>query len=102
MERRVQMLMDWETGAFSVTELSRRYGVSRDTVYLWTLRRQSGAGEWFADRSRAPLSCPHRLAEARVEPILAMKRRYPHFGPKTSRSPPRQSTRCSRRSTNSA
>ena len=34
MDRRVQMLMDWETGAFSVTELSRRYGVSRDTVYL--------------------------------------------------------------------
>lgn len=82
MERRVQMLMDWETGAFSVTELSRRYGVSRDTVYLWTARRQGGAGDWFADRSRAPLRCPHRLAEAQVEPILAMKRRFPHFGPK--------------------
>ena len=42
MERRVQMLLDWETGAFSVTELSRRYGVSRDTVYLWTARRSQG------------------------------------------------------------
>ena len=43
MERRVQMLLDWETGAFSVSELSRRYGVSRDTVYLWTGRREGAA-----------------------------------------------------------
>ncbi len=82
MERRVQMLLDWETGAFSVTELSRRYGVSRDTVYLWTLRRAGGAPDWFVDRSHAPLSRPHRTPEALVEPIQAMKRRFPHFGPK--------------------
>lgn len=82
MERRVQMLQDWESGAFSVSELSRRYGVSRDTVYLWTLRRQSGAADWFADRSHAPGSCPHRTAEALIDPVLSMKRQFPHFGPK--------------------
>ena len=82
MERRVQMLLDWETGAFSVTELSRRYGVSRDTVYLWTARRSQGGEDWFVDRSRAPLDCPHRLPEALVESILVMKRRFAHFGPK--------------------
>jgi len=82
MERRVQMLLDWETGTFSVSELSRRYGVSRDTVYLWTSRRQSGAGDWFADRPHAPRHCPHRTPGERVEPILLMKRRFPHFGPK--------------------
>lgn len=82
MERRVQMLLDWESCAFSVTELGRRYGVSRDTVYLWTLRRESGALDWFVDRSHAPRSRPHRTPAALVEPILAMKRRFPHFGPK--------------------
>ena len=34
------------------------------------------------DRSHAPLSRPHRMDDALVEPILAMKRRFPHFGPK--------------------
>lgn len=82
MERRVQMLLDWETGAFSVSELSRRYGVSRDTVYLWTQRRESGAADWFADRSHVARTCPHRTPAALVAPILAMKRRFPHFGPK--------------------
>ncbi len=82
MERRVQMLLDWETGAFSVSELSRRYGVSRDTVYLWTGRREGGAADWFADRSHAPRHCPHRTAEALLAPIVAVKRRYVHFGPK--------------------
>lgn len=33
MEERIRMLSDYDTGAFSVTELSERYGVSRETFY---------------------------------------------------------------------
>ena len=39
MEERIRMLSDYDTGAFSVTELSERYGVSRETFYLWRERR---------------------------------------------------------------
>src|SRR5271155_3297366 len=42
MEERIGMLSDYDTGAFSVTELSERYGVSRETFYLWRERRLSG------------------------------------------------------------
>jgi transposase InsO family protein len=82
MEQRVGMLADYDTGAFSVTELCARYGVSRDTFYFWAERRQSGAPDWFADRSHAPLSCPHRTAPAIEKAVVAMRRRFGFFGPR--------------------
>ena len=34
MERRVGLMRDYDTGAFSVTELCARYGIDRSTFYL--------------------------------------------------------------------
>jgi hypothetical protein len=50
MERRIQMLADDDTDAFSMAALCRCYGVSRDTFYSWKERRAEG--NWFADRAR--------------------------------------------------
>ncbi|MDR3571736.1 MAG: helix-turn-helix domain-containing protein [Candidatus Pacebacteria bacterium] len=36
------MQSDYDTGHWSVMELCRRYGVSRDTFYLWRPRRSAG------------------------------------------------------------
>ncbi len=35
MEERIAMFREYNSGAFGVTELSARYGVSRETFYLW-------------------------------------------------------------------
>jgi transposase InsO family protein len=86
MEERISMLADYDTGAFSVAALSARYGVSRDTFYFWLARRQSGAGDWFAERSHAPLVCPHATAASVVEVVVALRRRFVHFGPKKIRA----------------
>jgi transposase InsO family protein len=86
MELRVRMLSDYDTGAFSVTELCARYGVSRDTFYTWLSRRASGAADWFVDRSHAPLSCPHRTSAAVAEAAEVIRRRFPHFGAKKIRA----------------
>lgn len=42
MEHRVGLMRDYDTGAFSVTELCARYGIDRSTFYLW--RRVVRAG----------------------------------------------------------
>ena len=82
MEERVRMLSDHASGNWSVTELCRRYGVSRDTFYDWRARRDSGAEDWFLDRSHAPLRCPHRTDPMLTETIVALRRKFPHMGPR--------------------
>lgn len=86
VEQRVRMLADYDTGAFTVTELSARYGVRRDVVYKWKARRDSGAPDWFMDRSHAPKSCPHRTPPELVAAIVVTRLRFPHFGPKKIRA----------------
>jgi transposase InsO family protein len=82
MEERIQMLTDYASGNWSVSELCRRYGVCRDTFYAWRKRQESGASDWFADRSHAPHHCPHRTDPALAETAIALRRRFPHLGPR--------------------
>ena len=82
MEERIRMLADYDTGNWSVSELCRRYGVSRDTFYARRQRRESGAADWFMDRSHAPLHCPHRTEAALAEAIISLRRRFPYLGPR--------------------
>ena len=82
VEERVRMLSDYDAGCFGVAELCRRYGVSRDTFYAWRARRESGEASWFLDRPHATRSCPHRTEEAVAAQIVALRRRFPHMGPR--------------------
>jgi putative transposase len=82
MEQRIRMLSDYDTGNWRVVELCRRYGVCRDTFYEWRGRRESGAQDWFVDRSHAPLHCPHETGAAKAEAIISLRRRFPHLGPR--------------------
>jgi transposase-like protein len=82
LEQRIAMLRDYDTGALSVSELCRLYGVSRETFYVWRARREAGDSDWFADRSHAPACSPHRTSGEAVAAVIAAKRRFPRFGPK--------------------
>jgi transposase InsO family protein len=82
MEERVRMLSDYASGNWNVSELCRRYQVSRDTFYAWRKRHDAGDPDWFADRSHAPRHCPHRTDTALVDSIVALRRRFPHMGPR--------------------
>jgi transposase InsO family protein len=82
MEERVALFREYETGAFSVTELCARHGISRETFYVWKRRRESGEPRWFEERSHAVASCPHATAGRVADRIIATRQRFPHFGPK--------------------
>jgi transposase InsO family protein len=82
MEERIRMLLDYETRNWSVSELCRRYGISRDTFYEWRKRKESGDREWFLDRSHAPLHCPHRVDGGIAEKVITARRRFPYLGPR--------------------
>lgn len=82
VEERIAMFRDYDTGAFSVSEVAARHGVSRETFYVWQRRRQSGEARWFEERTRAPANCPHVISSGRADAVVEVRRRFPHFGPK--------------------
>ena len=82
MEERIRMLLEHESGNWSVSELCRRHGVCRDTFYEWCKRKQSGDPEWFRDRSHAPLQCRQTTDKAIAAKVIAARRRFPYMGPR--------------------
>ena len=78
MEERIAMFRAYNTGAFSVAELTRRFGVSRETFYVWKRRRASGDERWFEDRSRAPGTCPQATGQSEIAAIIAEIRTLLH------------------------
>jgi transposase InsO family protein len=86
MEERIALLLDYESGVFTASELCRRYGISRETFYVWKRRREGGAPHWWEDRGHAAASCPHRTADAVAAAVIGVRKRFPHFGPKKIRA----------------
>ena len=86
VEERIALFRDLETSALTVVELCERYGVSRQTFYEWKERRASGEAKWYEERSHAALCCPHATPEAVRREIVAVRQRFPHFGPKKIRA----------------
>ncbi|WP_315796132.1 MULTISPECIES: integrase core domain-containing protein [unclassified Bradyrhizobium] len=82
VEQRIGLFREYDTGAFSVTELCARHGISRETFYVWERRRASGDPQWFEEKSHAVQNCPHATADRLARRIIATRRRFPHFGPK--------------------
>ena len=58
----------------NISELCRRYEISRKTGYKWIGREDQG------DRSRRPLSSPTRSSEALEAQVLAVRRNNPAWG----------------------
>ena len=57
VEERIALFGEYETGVFTVADLCRRHGISRETFYVWKRRRESGEPRWFEDRSASRPWC---------------------------------------------
>ena len=82
VEERIALFLAYDTKAYSITELCRRYGVSRETFYVWQRRREAGDARWFDELSRAPKSRPQASSDEVRAAVIAMRQRFPRFGPK--------------------
>jgi transposase InsO family protein len=63
----------------NVSELCRRFKISRKTGYKW-LGRSRAEGERFADRSRRPLESPTRTAAAVEAKVVSLRGEHPAWG----------------------
>jgi transposase InsO family protein len=79
---RLRFVALYQEGLYSLTTLSARFGVSRQTGYA-TLERYEALGvDGLKDGSHAPLSYPHRITEEVRVLLVAARRAHPTWGPR--------------------
>ncbi|OOG53324.1 IS481 family transposase [Rhodanobacter sp. B05] len=62
----------------SMTELARRFGISRKTAYKWLSR--DAANEPLSDRSRRPHSSPTQTTGTCEQAVVLLRQKYPQWG----------------------
>ena len=85
MNERLKFIAMYLEAGEPFSSLCERFGVSRTTGYKWAERYESEGVAGLEERSRAPLSHPHALAEHVVEKILAIRKKHPRWGPRKLR-----------------
>ena len=81
MEQRYHAVMEVVSGA-PVTEVARRYGVSRQAVHGWLGRYERDGIAGLADHSHRPAHQPRQL-DAEVEALVCQLRgTHPRWGPR--------------------
>jgi transposase InsO family protein len=76
-EQRLRAVWEVLDGA-SVTEVARRFGVSRQSVHVW-LRRYA-ADQTLGDRSSRPYGCPHQMSPVVEARIVEIRRAHLVWG----------------------
>jgi transposase InsO family protein len=83
VEQRYQVVLEVVGDGASVTDVARRYGVSRQTVHGWLKAYATEGLRGLADRSSRPLSCPHQMPPQVEARIVEMRREHPGWGSRT-------------------
>ena len=79
MSRRFEFIAFARAPGANMSELCRRFEISRQTGYKW-LRRAEFVALDVQDRSRRPASSPRRTAPGVEAHVVAIRQRYPFYG----------------------
>jgi len=79
-DERLRFVIACLEGADSMAALCRRFGVSRRVGYKWLSRYKDLGPAGLAERSRAPLTSPNKVAAAVERRILSMRADHPTWG----------------------
>ncbi len=82
VEQRFKAVSEVLEGA-PVTDVARRYGVTRQTVHRWLRRYAEQGMAGLVDRSSRPASCPHQMAAEVEARIVELRLANRGWGPRT-------------------
>ena len=86
MDQKIQLIANWQSQIFSLTDLSQKYGISRPTVYKLIERYGQLGIEGLKEQSRAPKNCPHRTPKKILNLIIQEKLKNRKRGPRKIRA----------------
>jgi len=82
VEQRADLVREYRSGLFTMTELAIQYGVSRKTGYKWVAAYEAHGWRGLQEHSRRPHHSPHATDDDVVAVLVAIRRRHPSWGPK--------------------
>jgi putative transposase len=82
MTERMKFIVAHQSGAWSMTELCARFGVSRRVGYKWLHRFEAEGIDGLKDCSRAPRRSPQRMDPVIERLLVEARQRHPHWGPR--------------------
>ena len=82
MDLRMQFVLEWQSGCWTMSELCADYRISRKTGYKWVARHEESGPGGLHDRSRRPHHNPRATDAELVKALLAVRHRHPRWGAK--------------------
>jgi len=79
-EQRYELVRGMEEGRESITELSRRWRVSRKTAYKWRKRYRQKGLSGLLDRSRKPMRVARQTARCWLERLRRLRKKRSTWG----------------------
>jgi len=86
VDQRKMFIEEWLKCKNTIEELCNVFGISRKTGYKWIERFHDGGIANLMDRSRRPHRLIRVIGEKSAEAIVALRKRYPTWGPKKLRA----------------
>jgi transposase InsO family protein len=80
LERREEFVQLARAPGANISELCRRYGVSRSNGYKWLGRYEAEGGAGLVERSRRPHSSPEQTLDVVEQQVLAVRTEHPAWG----------------------
>ncbi|MBU1227860.1 MAG: helix-turn-helix domain-containing protein, partial [Actinobacteria bacterium] len=80
MSERLEFVRLAESESVSFAELCRRFGVSRQTGYVWLRRFESDGMSGLVDRSRRPLHSPTGTDPVMEDLVVELRQEHPRWG----------------------
>jgi putative transposase len=81
-EQKQRFIEDYLLNYYSITELARRFSITRKTAHKWIHRYLEQGPAGLEERSRRPHSCPWQTDPALAAEVVALREKHPSWGPK--------------------
>jgi putative transposase len=82
MEEKLRFVFEYDQGERSMTELCQRYGIARETGYVWLRRYRAVGVAGLVERSRATLRHANQTSEAMERMIVELRQAHMKWGPR--------------------
>lgn len=81
-KQRLNFVSAHRAGEGSISELCRRFGLSRQAAHKWLARYEAEGPAGLEDRAHNAKHLPHKTSPEVEAALVALKREKPHWGPK--------------------